>query len=93
MSKVAITFAGRPLEAEAGESLAAALAAHAEKLGPAYARMGAERGQHDPWTPDLVAKVEGERRQHLPLDAWEERVAWRDREMMRLLAHRRADRS
>jgi len=69
------------------------IAAHAQKLGPAYARMGAERGQHDPWTPDLVAKVEGERRQHLPLDAWEERVAWRDREMMRLLAHRRTDRS
>jgi 3-hydroxyacyl-CoA dehydrogenase len=69
------------------------IAAHAQKMGPAYARMGAERGQDDPWTPDLVAKVEDERRRHLPLDAWEERVAWRDREMMRLLAHRRADRS
>jgi len=32
------------------------IAAHAEKMGPAYARMGAERGQHDPWTPDLVAE-------------------------------------
>ena len=28
---------------------------HAAKLGPAYARMGAERGQHDEWTPELVA--------------------------------------
>lgn len=27
------------------------LASHAEKMGPAYERMGAERGQHDPWTP------------------------------------------
>jgi 3-hydroxyacyl-CoA dehydrogenase len=69
------------------------IAAHAQRLGPAYARMGAERGQHDPWTPDLVAKVEGERRRQLSLDSWEERLAWRDREMMRLLAHRRADRS
>ena len=24
---------------------------HAELMGPAYERMGAERGQHDPWTP------------------------------------------
>ena len=65
------------------------IASHAEKMGPAYARMGAERGQHDPWTPDLVAEVERERRKHLPLDKWEERVAWRDREMMRVLACRR----
>src|SRR5688500_6615019 len=41
--------------------------AHAEKMGPAYARMGAERGQHDPWTPDLVAKVAAARRRALPL--------------------------
>jgi len=68
------------------------IAAHAEKLGPAYARMGAERGQHDPWTPDLVAKVEAVLRKHLPLADWEERVAWRDREMMRLLAERHAER-
>ena len=31
--------------------------AHARLLGPAYARMGAERGQSDPWTEDLVASV------------------------------------
>jgi 3-hydroxyacyl-CoA dehydrogenase len=66
------------------------IASHAEKMGPAYLRMGAERGQNDPWTPDLVAKVVGERRRVLPLDLWEERVAWRDRAMMRLLAERRA---
>ncbi len=36
--------------------------AHAEKLGPAYARMGAERGQHDAWTPELVAQVARELR-------------------------------
>jgi 3-hydroxyacyl-CoA dehydrogenase len=67
------------------------IAAHAEKMGPAYARMGAERGQHDPWTPDLVANVESQRRKHLPLDKWDERVAWRDREMMRVLACRRSN--
>jgi hypothetical protein len=68
------------------------IAAHATRLGPAYARMGAERGQHDPWTDDLVAEVERQRRQVLPLERWEERVAWRDRMLMALLAARRGQR-
>jgi 3-hydroxyacyl-CoA dehydrogenase len=67
------------------------IASHAEKMGPAYARMGAERGQHDPWTPDLVAKVEAERRRILPLERWEERVAWRDRKLMALIRDRKAE--
>lgn len=62
------------------------IAAHAEKLGPAYARMGAERGQNDPWTPELIARVTAERRSLLPMDQWEERVAWRDRRLMLKLA-------
>jgi 3-hydroxyacyl-CoA dehydrogenase len=63
---------------------------HAEKLGPAYARMGAERGQNDPWTPDLVARVAGERRALLPLERWEERVRWRDRRLMDIAALKRS---
>ncbi|MNT92765.1 3-hydroxyacyl-CoA dehydrogenase [compost metagenome] len=51
-------------------------------MGPAYARMGAERGQHDPWTAELVANVEAQRRALVPLENWEERVAWRDRALM-----------
>ncbi len=58
--------------------------AHAEKLGPAYARMGAERGEDDPWTPELIAKVSAERRAELPLERWEERVAWRDEALMKV---------
>jgi 3-hydroxyacyl-CoA dehydrogenase len=69
------------------------IASHAEKMGPAYARMGAERGQHDPWTPDLVAKVAAERRALLPLERWEERVAWRDRRLMELIRRRKTDRA
>lgn len=68
------------------------IAAHAEKMGPSYARMGAERGQHDPWTPELVAKVTEERRAQLPLERWAERVAWRDRSLMALVRHRRSER-
>lgn len=63
--------------------------AHAQRMGEAYARMGAERGQHDPWTPELVAEVTRQRRAILPLDAWEARVAWRDRALMALEACRR----
>lgn len=65
------------------------IARHAEVLGPAYAKMGAERGQEDPWTPDLVARVEAERRSLLPLEQWAERTRWRDRTIMSLLRARR----
>ncbi len=65
------------------------IASHAQKMGPAYERMGAERGQHDPWTPELVARVTEERRKLLPLDQWEARVAWRDRMLMQLVRQRR----
>ena len=63
--------------------------AHAQKLGPAYARMGEERGQRDAWTPELVADVTAQRRALLPLAQWQERVAWRDRRLMAALAARR----
>jgi 3-hydroxyacyl-CoA dehydrogenase len=68
---------------------AGGIAAHAQKLGPAYARMGAERGQDDPWTDDLVAEVTAQRRAALPLDDRDDRIAWRDRQLMRLLRLRR----
>lgn len=60
------------------------ISSHAQKMGPAYERMGAERGQHDPWTPDLVAEVNHQRRALLPLDQWEDRVAWRDQRLIEL---------
>lgn len=59
------------------------LAAHARVMGPAYARMGAERGQHDTWTDELVAAAVAQRRALLPLDEWEQRVRWRDEQLMR----------
>lgn len=63
------------------------LESHAEKMGPAYERMGAERGQHDPWTPELVATAVAQRRALMPLADWEERVRWRDEQLMRLKPH------
>lgn len=58
--------------------------AHAARMASAYERMGAERGQHDPWTPDLVADVADQRRRQLALEDWEARVTWRDRRLMAL---------
>ncbi|EIF35362.1 3-hydroxyacyl-CoA dehydrogenase [Burkholderia sp. Ch1-1] len=65
------------------------IASHAQKMGPAYERMGASRGQHDPWTPDLVTLVAAQRRAALPLDDWDARVRWRDRQLMGLIRNRR----
>ena len=65
------------------------IVSHAQKMGPAYERMGAERGQHDPWTTELVAEVAAQRRDLLPLEHWEARVRWRDRRLMALARHRR----
>jgi 3-hydroxyacyl-CoA dehydrogenase len=67
------------------------IAAHARQMGPAYARMGAERGQNDPWSAELVAEVTAARRALLPLAEWEKRVAWRDRALMALLRCRRRE--
>jgi 3-hydroxyacyl-CoA dehydrogenase len=64
---------------------------HADLLGPAYARMGAERGQHDPWTPDLVAQVASAVHESLPSQEWAEHVSRRDRALMLLEQARRAD--
>ncbi len=65
------------------------IAVHAQRMLPAYRRMGAERGETLPaWTPETIAAVVKERRRALPLDRWNERVAWRDRELMALLAER-----
>ncbi len=60
------------------------IASHAEKMGPAYARMGALRSQDDAWTEELVERVTRERRDILPLDEWDERVRWRDSQLMKL---------
>lgn len=65
------------------------IAAHAQRMGPAYARMGSERGQDDPWTTELVAEVTAQRRAALPLDRWDERVRWRDRLLLALERSRR----
>jgi len=60
------------------------IASHAQKMGPAYARMGAERGQHDPWTEELVEEVTRQRREILDIKDWDSRVQWRDEQLLKL---------
>lgn len=60
------------------------LESHAARMGPAYERMGAERGQADPWTPALVSAATAARRKLLDLTDWDERVRWRDGRLMEL---------
>jgi L-gulonate 3-dehydrogenase len=67
------------------------IAAHAARMGPAYARMGEERRQGEPWSEELVAAVVAARRAQLPLSDWPERVAWRDRLLMARLQARAHD--
>lgn len=66
------------------------VAAHARRLGPAYARMGLERGQDDPWTEDLVDRVAAELEASLPLDRWDDLVRSRDLALMAIEGARRS---
>lgn len=63
--------------------------AHAARMGEAYARMGAERGQHDPWTTELVELVAADLERRLPAAGWDEHVARRDEAMIALERARR----
>lgn len=63
---------------------------HATLMGPAYARMGGERGALEPkWPAALVAQVAEELHQTQPLSDWSVNVEARDRALMVLLAARR----
>ena len=63
---------------------------HAERLGPAYAAIGAARGETEPhWSPALVDKVEAARRAVLPEADLPARRAWREAALADLLAARR----
>lgn len=62
--------------------------AHAARMGPAYARMGAERGETVDWNDELVSRVEAERRAEVAAELLPARAAWRARAVARLVAIR-----
>ncbi len=64
------------------------ITAHAERLGPAYKRIGEARGETVDWHPDLVARVERDRRSVLPASDIPARAEWRAEAVARLVAAR-----
>ncbi len=64
------------------------ISAHAERMGPAYRRMGEGRGETVDWSPELVARVAAERRAALPAEALPARAAWRVGAVARMVAAR-----
>ena len=65
------------------------VADYAARLKGLYYRIAASTTEHRPWPETLIAKVEAERRKHLPAAALAERSAWRDRRLMALARHKR----
>lgn len=64
--------------------------AHADRMGPAYKRMGEARGETVDWNDDLVTQVVDERRALLRHDQIANRVAWRAQAVASLVATRDA---
>ncbi|UCH49709.1 MAG: 3-hydroxyacyl-CoA dehydrogenase [Betaproteobacteria bacterium] len=46
--------------------------------------------EYQPWDKGLIARIEAERRKIMPHEKHAEREAWRDRRLMALVAHKRA---
>lgn len=67
----------------------AGIADYMRRYGPAYHEMAASAGPPEPWSDDLTAKLEAERRAALAADKLDERQAWRDRRLMSLLVHKK----
>ena len=67
------------------------IAAHAERLGPAYKRIGEEIGERRAgWSPELVAAVEKQRRAAVGEDELALRARWRRQQLARILATKRS---
>jgi hypothetical protein len=57
-------------------------------MGPAYARMGRERGETVDWNEALVARVAAARQRAVPAADLPARVRWRARAVAQLIALR-----
>jgi L-gulonate 3-dehydrogenase len=66
------------------------VADYASRYGGTYRSIASGRVPFD-WPKDTTDKLDAERRALLPRDRIEARSRWRDRRLMALLAHRRAD--
>ena len=62
---------------------------YANRFGALYQEIAGSRAHEEPWQPELIRKVEVERRAVLSHDALADRRAWRDRRLMALAAKRK----
>lgn len=60
------------------------------RYGPTIRRVGDSQAQARPWPDDIGARLETERRAAVPKEGLAEATRWRDRRMMALAAHKRA---
>src|SRR3984957_2748741 len=67
---------------------AGGIADYAVRLGPLMHEIARSRSHEEPWSQELISKVEAERRQLLSQDSLPGRRAWRDRLLMALAAER-----
>lgn len=61
--------------------------AHAKRMADSYFRMGKNRGQNDPWTPEMINKVASAIEGKWKNDEWEENVLKRDIALMKLMSN------
>jgi L-gulonate 3-dehydrogenase len=64
------------------------IADYARRLGPLYQEIDASRPHNEPWSNELIVRLESERRSVLPADQLARRAAWRDSKLMALAAQR-----
>jgi len=69
------------------------IADYARRLGPLYHGIAASTEAHRPWDPELIARIEAQRRAILPAEQLAGRAAWRDRRLMALARHKREQES
>lgn len=66
------------------------VADYLERYGPTIRRVGDSQSAAKPWPDDIGATLAAERRAAVPAEKLGDATAWRDRRMMALAAHKRA---
>jgi 3-hydroxyacyl-CoA dehydrogenase len=64
------------------------VADYANRLGTLYQEIAQSRTHQEPWSPELISRVEAQRRSVLRQDDLASRRAWRDRRLMAMAADR-----
>ena len=66
------------------------VADYMERYGPTIRRVGESQAAAEPWPTDIGQRLDAERRAMVPRDRLADATAWRDRRLMALIAHKRA---